>query len=515
MTIPFVIKRSAFISYCVVSIFSFLLLPCNGFTQGYKISISSESTDKPDKGMFRQKHTTVSTILPAANGGFISLVENKKDGAEYEGAILVLQDAGLNIVKEKDMFEGIKSANIFGLVKIGDRICFLYATSKKDMYSVYSQEISNSMEMVGVPVLLVEFEKMGDHEFSQFETTYSADSSKILLFCPRSVFKTSKKTIDMIVLGGTMTKLYNIRYVFDKSYEGVQMGRYLLGNDGTICMTSLVNRKNHLSRAYEKENGTKIPAYDLRFVKIDEKSAQEMILPSNGMFIETLHILQEKSGYINIAGVYKQDYDENPYGTYRLRFLSTDKDIKFKTFPFPSGLSSQFEKDAKLSIYNGTISSRQYRPSKIIADGEALYLFEQYYTVPDVVMGTYFPNIYRDILFCGMLPNDTVRYSLIKKEKQKDIPAFSGNQVSFYLDGEVFKLWYNAVDEEAAEKKRGLFITAIDKYGSVLSTDMIVDKKQMDGFVIAISKADRYGKGFITTAFKNEKGYLCRIIPGE
>ncbi len=511
----FAAKQTNFIFYYAVLFFSILVLPQAGFAQGYKISISSVSTDKPEKGEGRHSNSKVETILPAANGGFISLVKTWKDVGAYEGAILVLQDAGLNLVKEINMFEGIKSTNIFGLVTMRDRIYFLYATSKKDMYSVYSQEVSGNMDLVGSPVLQVEFEKTNDYDFTPFETTYSADSSKVLLFCPHSGFKLKKKTIDVVVFGGQMTKLYNKKFQLDKSYEALIGGHYLLSNDGTINMAFLLNRKDHSNRLYEKDNGSKIPAYDMQFLKVDEKGGEGITLPTNGMFIETLHMYQEKSGHINIAGVYKQDYDENPSGTYRLRFLPSDKDIKFKAFPFPASLLSQFEKDAKFYAYYGQISAIDYAPGKIIAEGEALYLFEQYYTYPGVVMGTYFPHVYRDILFCAMLPNDTVRYSMITKEKQRDVSAFSGRQESFYLDGDVFKLWYNAVDEEAAEKRRGLFITSIDKYGSVLSSDMVVDKKQMEGFVINMLNATWLGKGFITVALKGTKGHLCRIVPNN
>ncbi|MES2848142.1 MAG: hypothetical protein V4685_03750 [Bacteroidota bacterium] len=503
-------KKGCLFFYCNLLLF-FILLPGTSLAQGYKIAISSESTDKPDKGIFSQKHTDVTAILPAANGGFISLVKSRKDAAKFDNALLVLQDAGLNVIKQKEMYEGIKSANTFTIVKLEQRIFFLYGVLSKQNYGIYSQEINSSnLELTGPPVLQAEFEKINSSDYYSFSTKYSLDSSKVLLISPDQYWN-PKKRIDYVVLSSQMTKLYSNTYTFDKSAEAIEIIDYFVSNDGTIFISSLINRKDHSNKKYTKDGGVKIPAYDFHLLKMSDKSGVDMILPTNGMFIETIHAYEEKNGYVNIAGIYKQDYDENPSGTYRLRFLPPEKDIKFQFFPFPAELASQIEKGAQFPSGMAV----RYGPSKAIANGEELYLFEQYYTQPEVWGGTYRPTFYRDILFCSMLPNDTVKYTLIKKEKQKEVAAFRAKQASFYLEGDVFKLWYNAIDNEAKDKREGLYITTIDKNGTVLSSDLVVEKKQMEGFVINASRADRFGKGFITTAFKNEKGYLCRITPNE
>ena len=311
-----------------------LLQPGYSIAQSCKIVISSDKVEKSTKDFTRYNYAILKTILPAANNsGFISLIKSWRDGSEFDRAGVVFQDSALHVLKEKDLLKDIKSTNVFDLVRLGGRVYFFYTTLKKDKYSLYSSEIDvTTLEKIGEPVLQAEFEKISIYDWNSFETVYSADSTKVLLYSPHPVHNVSKKTVDFIVFDSKMNKLYSNKYSFDKPTEAIKIKDYFLGNDGSFYISYFMGIKGYINKSYIKNDGGKVAPYELHFVKINEMGGEDVQLPSNEMFLETVHSFQDNKGQINIAGIYKKDYDELPSGAYRIKFSNGEKNIKFNSY---------------------------------------------------------------------------------------------------------------------------------------------------------------------------------------
>lgn len=519
MQLRSVMKSPGYISFFHwMLLLYFLSFPQKGFTQGYKLLISSTSTEKPTKGFALKTFTNLRGIIPTKNGGFISLMTTWKEGDKFDESQLVLQNAGLDIVADKEMFADVKSAVTIGLVEMKNGIYFLYASYQKKVFSVFAQQINGSnLEPEGSPVLLTEFDKVNDWDYSNFEIKRSPDSGRLLIICIHTGTGREKKPVDYVVLDNEMKKLYSNRFTFEQSFSSVAIGDCFLATDGAIYIVSLIDRKGNASGHEKNDDGTKISPYDLHLLKIDEKSNKDRILPTNRVFIHSLHVIQRRSGHIDIAGIYGAEYDKKPLGVYRLGFELSGNNESFKTYAFPATIAEKLDPDAKFFPPSIFYNNSNSFPGKMFEDGESIYLFEQYHTVSKMAAMNYNPIFYKDIIFCGLLPGDTVRYNLIENEypAERGVVAFTKQQASFYLEDDGFKLWNYRKVNGPDEKKRAPFITFISKNGEIKGNEPVFKNGETIDYGIGVGSAFRFGKNFVTMGYKNDRGYLCYINPIE
>jgi len=289
-----------------------MMLAISGlFAQEIKVNWGVEfKNDKKEtiSDVIHDDGTNIYSTVVARSGGLFTKVKVKPS--------LIKFSSTMEPLKRYDFITNEKDVHYHGAYFLGGKFFFITDLFNKrtNTLELYAQKIDKDLNPEGDNQMIWKIVGVKGEETS-FKFTFSEDSSKFLVFVQAKQKRKEMKNLAFRVFDAKFNTVFEKNVEFPWTEEGMVIKNSHVNNNNDVFAILKVYKEGKAGKDEMKENGKKVPAYDIMIKRYSpDGTEKEVTIDMGGRFLDEWWATDDHKGDLHLFASYEEEFEKGING---------------------------------------------------------------------------------------------------------------------------------------------------------------------------------------------------------